>query len=58
MENVPMKVSEILELYQKAQSEKRVPVKTRKPRDPDEFKMIFEEKCKEVQDGREGNLQN
>lgn len=56
MENVPMKVSEILELYQKAQSEKRVPVKPRKPRDPDEFKMIFEKECEALKDGRKEKI--
>ena len=52
MENVPMKVSEILELYQKAQQEKRIPAKIKKPRDPDEFKMIFEKECEALKDGR------
>lgn len=53
MERGPMRVTEILELYQKAQSEKRVPVKAQKPRGSSDFELIFKEKCEELKDGRE-----
>lgn len=56
MEKGHMRVTEILELYQKAQSEKRVPAKPRKPRDPDEFKMIFEKECEALKDGRKEKI--
>lgn len=53
MERGPMRVTEILELYQKAQREKRVPAKPQKLRGASDFELIFKEKCEELKDGRE-----
>jgi len=44
-----MKVSEIIAAYERSRQDKRVPYKPR--RRQDDFKVIFEEKCKEVKDG-------
>ena len=49
MGNDSMKVSEIIAAYERSRHDKRIPYKPRKRRD--DFKVIFEEKCKEVKDG-------
>ncbi len=56
MERDNMKVTEIIALYQKAQQEKRIPAKIKKPCDPDEFKMIFEKECEALKDGRKEKI--
>lgn len=53
MERGPMRVTEVLELYQKAHREKRIPAKPQKPRGSSDFELIFKEKCEELKDGRE-----
>lgn len=50
MANDNMKVSEIIAAYERSRQEKRIPYKPR--RRQDDFKVIFEEKCKEVKDGK------
>ena len=48
MANDSMKVSEIIAAYERSRQDKRIPYKPRKRQD--DFKVIFEEKCKEVKD--------
>lgn len=50
MANGNMKVSEIIAAYERSRQDKRIPYKPRKRQD--DFKVIFEEKCKEVKDGK------
>lgn len=50
MANDSMKVSEIIAAYERSRQDKRIPYKPRKRQD--DFKVIFEEKCKEVKDGK------
>lgn len=52
MESINMRVSEIIEIYERARQDRRIPVKPKKPRGADEFKLIFNEKCEELKDDR------
>ena len=53
MENTSMKVSEIIEIYERARQDRRIPAKPKKPRRADDFKLIFNEKCEEIKDDRQ-----
>ena len=48
MEKESMRVSEIIAVYEKARRDNRIPYK---PRNND-FKKIFDQKCKEIKDGQ------
>ena len=56
MVSTNMRVSEIIEIYEKARKENRVPYKPRKR--TDDFQLIFEEKCEELKDGRKTIIQD
>ena len=56
MENINMRVSDIIRMQEEARKNNKIPTRS-KARDPEAFKRIFTEKCEELKDGRKAAIQ-